>query len=544
MRRLLVALLLVAAPVRAGNSDGAAWHAREQYLKKVNLACGLELTIDYDVESLRRHDPDIAHDQTGGSDECDEPLRYAWYACKDERGRAALAEHAGGPGGTLTYANGTITVERVTGEDHPFFRSQKQFEAIFKVKLPLPTEEKPGDAVGPYYDEAWHTLGQQPNPVTSTTDYCLANGQKVELAMSLEDPFERRHEDATVKCWKGGEVVVDLVVKQGKKSGLTFWQRDERVTRVRWRDGRRHGEETVTEAGKLRERTIWEAGEEVTRTRFRPTGALEEHSHHYAGHYDRVGLDEKGRVTSLQCSPQAKDDEVLRKWCGFAGAVTHSVYDGTGKVAVVQTWRDGVLQREEPGDSAYARGAEVAYEGGKKHGEERVFRRDRKLAAVVHWDHGTKDGRELEYADDGQKIVKERVWKAGRLVEETERYLNGNPKLRETYPAPGRKEHTRFWDTGKRSHEGVFVPCARDRGPWCADGVHKTFYESGALESETTWKAGQRHGPARRLWEDGRPAEIEAYEDDVRKKSKRWDRDGKLVADEEYEADGSRKVKR
>jgi len=42
---------------------------------------------------------------------------------------------------------------------------------------------------------------------------------------------------------------------------------------------------------------------------------------------------------------------------------------------------------------------------------------------------------------------------------------------------------------------------------------------------------------------DGESA-IEHYVDDVLQKAKRWDESGKLVVDEEYEADGSRKSRR
>ena len=31
----------------------------------------------------------------------------------------------------------------------------------------------------PYPDEGWRALASQPNPVTSTTTYCLVNGGKV-----------------------------------------------------------------------------------------------------------------------------------------------------------------------------------------------------------------------------------------------------------------------------------------------------------------------------------------------------------------------------
>ena len=50
-----------------------------------------------------------------------------------------------------------------------------------------------------------------------------------------------------------------------------------------------------------------------------------------------------------------------------------SIYDGTGKVNRVQTWRDGVIQKEDPGASDWGSGSEVSFKDGKKHGEERIL---------------------------------------------------------------------------------------------------------------------------------------------------------------------------
>jgi antitoxin component YwqK of YwqJK toxin-antitoxin module len=44
-------------------------------------------------------------------------------------------------------------------------------------------------------------------------------------------------------------------------------------------------------------------------------------------------------------------------------------------------------------------------------------------------------------------------------------------------------------------------------------------------------------------WEKGKPASIEEWAEGRPTKAKRWDKDGKLISDDEFEADGSRKVK-
>jgi hypothetical protein len=60
-----------------------------------------------------------------------------------------------------------------------------------------------------YDDEDWNKLEQLPNPVTSTTTYCLINGEKKEYRDYAYDCCGGK-QDAKVKCWKDRQVVVDL----------------------------------------------------------------------------------------------------------------------------------------------------------------------------------------------------------------------------------------------------------------------------------------------------------------------------------------------
>jgi len=135
------------------------------------------------------------------------------------------------------------------------------------------------------------------------------------------------------------------------------------------------------------------------------------------------------------------------------------------------------------------------------------------------------------------------------MTQVTELYLNGNPSLKETYANPKKKQVQAYWDTGKVRQEGAFLVCEstsygysyRD---WCEDGVHKSYFESGAREAEVTFRLGKRQGPSQSWWENGKPESVEAYADDKLTRAKRWDKDGKLLSDDEFEADGSRKLKR
>lgn len=543
---VLCLLLAGARSSYAGNDPEAAQRfVEENVLPKIVLACGLPLSIAYDGPSLRKHNKDIDHDQTGGGSECNEPLRYIWYACQTDAGKKAVKQAhiakvvcQGVPGGTgtLTLSAGTMTVGRAFEEAEPFRRSRRQFEALVKVPLRI-------DTADPYYDEAWHNLEQLPNPVTSTTTYCLVGGEKKELKDYASDCCGGK-QDVKVKCWKDKQLVTDLEVVKGKKNGfLTRWNRKS-VCRTSYRDGNEHGEQKCFDDGKLKTVGWYENGQRVWLKELRPDGGLESYSRKVGNMTAELHMLDDGTVAALRCSPEVRGDPVLHRPCGFDGAVTTSLYDGTGKVSRVQTWKDGMLQKEGPGTSAWGSRREVSYKDGKKHGEERILDEQGKLSATVTWDRGIKDGKETEYAEGGKKMVKVTLWKAGERKQVTELYLNGNPKLKESYDGANMKGQT-FWDTGAVKSEGAFVRCPPQAyRAWCEDGVHRVHFENGSLESETNFRLGRREGVAKSWWENGKPAAVETFFDDKLTKAKRWDKDGKLLSDDEFEADGSRKVKR
>jgi antitoxin component YwqK of YwqJK toxin-antitoxin module len=549
---LLVIVLALAAPARAGNApENGAERTQENVLPKVVAVCGVPLTFGVDGDSLRKNNKDIGHDQTDGVNECNEPLRLLWYACKTDAGKAAVkAAHIakvtckGVPGdvGTLALVSGTLTAGRAYEESKPYLRSRKQFESLLKVTLGLGSDD-------PYQDEAWHALASQPNPVTSTTTYCLVGGEKVTFDENVYDPICRRKEDGQVRCWKDGQVVIDLRIDQGRKTGFLTQKTLRGSRRVAYRDNKQHGEERSFENGKLTSLEFFDNGDRVWRKEFRPDGRVASYTHKYPGGSADLTTKEDGHVTRLQCVPAAKDDPEVRKPCGFDGPATTSIYDGTGKVSRVLTFKDGVLQKEGAGTSSYAARSEVAFKDGKKQGEERVLRADGKLSSTIAWDKGVKEGKETTYADDGKKIVKEIVWKAGEMVQVQEWYLNGNLKLEESYRGSKKKRVKEYWDSGKAELEGDVVLCeTNDWGfvfrDWCEEGVQKSYFENGKPESEASFHLGKQQGPSKTWWENGKPASVEEWADGRPTKAKRWDKDGKLISDDEFEADGSRKTKR
>jgi len=544
-----IALPLAAPePARAGNEpEKRQRRVEEDILPKLVVACGVPLSMTYDGDSLRKNNKDIGYDQTDGASECEEPLRYLWYACKTDAGKAAVkaariskvaCKGVAGATGSLALSGGTLTVGRAFEENKPYLRSRKQFESLLKITLKLASDD-------PYPDEAWHAVASEPNPVTSTTTYCLVNGNKVAFDQNVYDPFLHRKQDAKVKCWKDGEIVIDLDIHQGHKNGFATSADTRGSRRVSYRDDKRHGEEKRFENGQLVSLAAYQNGERVSEKELYPNGKLKNYSRKFADGSGELSLKEDGKVWRLSCSPAAKDDPELRKPCGFDGAVTTSIYDGTGKVTRVETWKNGVLEKQSAGTSDYASRSEVGFKDGKKHGEERVLAKDGRLTAVITWNRGVKDGKERAYADDGKRVVKETLWQAGEMKKVTELYLNGNPKLEEIYESPKRKLVKEFWDTGKVSREGAFVSCdTRWYRPWCEDGVHRSYFESGARREEITYRTGKRQGPSLSWWQDGKPETVAEYADDKVTRAKQWDKDGKLVSDDEFEADGSRKIKR
>jgi len=127
-------------------------------------------------------------------------------------------------------------------------------------------------------------------------------------------------------------------------------------------------------------------------------------------------------------------------------------------------------------------------------------------------------------------------------------YLNGNLKLEESYRGPKDKRVKEYWDSGKTEREGELVICeTHDYGftfrDWCEEGVQKSYFEDGTPEYEAAFHLGKQQGPSKTWWESGKLASVEDWADGRPTRAKRWNKDGKLIADDEFEADGSRKIK-
>jgi len=343
----------------------------------------------------------------------------------------------------------------------------------------------------------------------------------------------------------------------GKSSSISKSRRERRTGfltrydlkkthRITYRDGKEHGEHKTIENGKVKSIDVvrqWPAGlaEGVLSERCSRSTCASLRTAPTSSRCTKMA-----RSTTCAAHRARKDDPELRKLCGFAGAVTTSIYDGTGKVNRVQTWKDGGDSEGECGDQRLWRAQRSCVQGRQEKRRGADLGPAGKLASTITWDRGIKDGKEIVYADDGKKVAKEMLWKAGELKQLTEFYLNGNPKLKENYDGPKKKQSKTFWDHRSYSGEGEFVVCDNDGyRDWCEGG------RASVLFRERCTGAGDELSAAAtgRDWQElvGRTASRRRSNPSptIRlTKAKRWERGWQLVSDEEFEADGSRKIKR
>lgn len=155
------------------------------------------------------------------------------------------------------------------------------------------------------------------------------------------------------------------------------------------------------------------------------------------------------------------------------------------------------------------------------------------------------DGSDEEFAESKQRVRASRFDK-GVIQEETLFYLNGKTQQHTIASSPGTVMRTDYYDDGTTKEEGHYTLARMPHGGtgWGSlrpDGVLKAFHENGQLAESVTYEDGNRQGEAKVWYANGKLAEESQYKNDTVTATKRWDKDGKLVVDDEYYEDGSRK---
>jgi len=222
-----------------------------------------------------------------------------------------------------------------------------------------------------------------------------------------------------------------------------------------------------------------------------------------------IEYNDRGELMRLTCGekPLLEGDRAL---CGFAGRASDvTFHTAKGEPAGKARYENGKLVTATALSStgAVARSEEVQ-------GDRRIERQHHpdgglRLETVIV---GRARESERELARSGQPL-RETRWQDGRIAEETQWFMNGQTKSRARWERDGNQALIRaeeFWDNGKLRARTV-----RDERRNYV-GVQQAYAESGALESESTYEKGIL----------------------IRKKT--W-KDGRLVSDDEFFEDGSRK---
>ena len=221
-----------------------------------------------------------------------------------------------------------------------------------------------------------------------------------------------------------------------------------------------------------------------------------------------IEYNERGQLTELRCTDRSVI-EADRKLCGFDRAADVDFYNSKGDVVAQARYENGkrVAFKALSGSGVVARTEEVQ-------GERRVARSNYPDGGVrlETTSVGSQKELEREFARGGQP-VRETRWLDGRQSEETRWYQNGQIKSKTRWERDGKNVVVKaddFWDNGKLQSRTV----RDDRFRYL--GTQQHFDESGALVSEA-------------IYERGFLARRKDY------------KDGRLVLDEQYYEDGSRK---
>lgn len=221
-----------------------------------------------------------------------------------------------------------------------------------------------------------------------------------------------------------------------------------------------------------------------------------------------IEYNERGQLTELRCAdkPLLQED---RKLCGFDQVSDVDFHNSKGDVIAQARYENGkrAAMKVFGGSGALARTEDVQNDRRvvRSHFPDGVLR----LETVST---GNRKEHEREYARSSLPI-RETRWRDGRQSEETLWYLNGQLKSKTRWERDGARVLIKaedFWDNGL-----IRARTVRDERLGYV-GMQQGFDEAGVLATETTYDKG------------------------VLTRRKRYEV-GKLVLDEEYFEDGSRK---
>lgn len=350
--------------------------------------------------------------------------------------------------------------------------------------------------------------------------------------------------------------IVETEYREGKRNGVmrTLDAATNRVeSEVSYRDDREFGKARYFHpSGKLRR--------EVDRTETDLTTLARE-------------FDEEGRLTRMSCG-SSTSMPIGRGECrnpGFSGVLR--TFNPDGSPREVLPMKDGLIDGVA---ETFGRGGAIARRetmaGGVLHGIAQLFAENGAVLEEASFERGIPHGPARRFYDRDRVALEWRV-QQGVFVAEIARWQNGELRA-ETTRSEGRVDAKGYHDNGKLRFTGAFAESPEVMRPWRDSSrmtvyatprlrdlqrqtdwgasalwttrlrpidTHKTFYENGKPESEENFANGRRDG-LRRVWDAKGTLRLETrYANDKRVAEKEWDDAGKLVSDDEFFDDGSRK---
>lgn len=193
-----------------------------------------------------------------------------------------------------------------------------------------------------------------------------------------------------------------------------------------------------------------------------------------------VALLADGRLTGLRCGGRPLLEERDTAWCGFAGEPGEvQLHDESGRVTAREVWLRGELLRREEFDRN-GRLSSLQRRNGDHDVRVRYFSNGQarsESSIRVGQPEDRRDGFEREWAQTGQ-LLRETFWENGRLLSDSQWYLNGRLKerriLQEGADEPAMMRIEQYWNSGRLRYRGSQID-------GISVGSHERFDEEGRL---------------------------------------------------------------
>ena len=193
-----------------------------------------------------------------------------------------------------------------------------------------------------------------------------------------------------------------------------------------------------------------------------------------------VALLADGRLTSVRCGDRPLLEGRDTAWCGFAGEPGElRLHDESGQVVAREVWLRGQLLRREEFDRS-GRLSGVQRRNGDHDVRVRYFANGQtrsESSSRVGQPEDKRDGFEREWAQTGQ-LLRETFWEGGRLLSDSQWYLNGRLKerriLQENQEGPALMKIEQYWNSGRLRYRGAQID-------GISVGSHERFDEEGRL---------------------------------------------------------------